>query len=92
MTSHSPNDTRYSIAALSAGMIAGAGTAGALFLLGAPLPLVAVAGVGVWMFFAASIKYTDQWERAVLMRLGATAACAGPGISASCRYSTAWRT
>ncbi|MGK2934547.1 MAG: slipin family protein [Gemmatimonadaceae bacterium] len=79
MTSHSPNDTRYSIAALAAGLIAGAGVAGALFLVGAPLPLVAIAGVGVWMFFAASIKYTDQWERAVLMRLGRYRGLRGPG-------------
>lgn len=79
MTSHSPNDTRYSIAALAAGAIAGAGVAGALFLVGAPLPLVAIVGAGVWMFFAASIKYTDQWERAVLMRLGRYRGLRGPG-------------
>ena len=79
MTQHTPNDTRYSFAALAAGLIGGAGLAGALFIAGAPLLLVAVAGVAVWMFVAASIKYTDQWEKAVLMRLGRYRGLRGPG-------------
>jgi regulator of protease activity HflC (stomatin/prohibitin superfamily) len=79
MTRHSPNDTRYSAAALAAGLVGGAGVAGALFLAGAPFPLVVVAGVGVWMLLAASIKYTDQWEKAVLMRLGRYRGLRGPG-------------
>ena len=79
MTRHSPNDTRYSAAALVAGLVGGAGLAGALFLAGAPFPLVVVAGVAVWMLLAASIKYTDQWEKAVLMRLGRYRGLRGPG-------------
>ena len=79
MTRHTPNDTRYSFAALAAGLVGGAGLAGALFIAGVPLPLVAVAGVAVWMFLAASIKYTDQWEKAVLMRLGRYRGLRGPG-------------
>jgi regulator of protease activity HflC (stomatin/prohibitin superfamily) len=79
MTQHTPNDTRYSFAALAAGLIGGAGLAGALFIAGAPLLLVAVVGVAVWMFVAASIKYTDQWEKAVLMRLGRYRGLRGPG-------------
>ena len=82
MTRHAPNDTRYSVAALAAGFIGGAGLAGALFLAGAPLPLVAAAGVLTWMFLAASIKYTDQWEKAVLMRLGRYRGLRGPGYFA----------
>jgi regulator of protease activity HflC (stomatin/prohibitin superfamily) len=82
MTRHIPNDTRYSVAALAAGLVAGAGVAGALFIVGAPFPLVAVAGVAVWMFLAASIKYTDQWEKAVLMRLGRYRGLRGPGYFA----------
>ncbi|HUF66402.1 MAG TPA: slipin family protein [Gemmatimonadaceae bacterium] len=79
MTKHSPNDTRYPLAALAAGVIGAAGVAGALFLAGLPAPVVVVAAVGVWMFLAASIKYTDQWERAVLMRLGRYRGLRGPG-------------
>ena len=82
MTRHTPNDTRYSIAALAAGFVGGAGVAGALFIAGLPLPVVAAAGVLVWMFLAASIKYTDQWEKAVLMRLGRYRGLRGPGYFA----------
>jgi len=79
MTTHRPNDTRYPLAALAAGLIGGAGVAGALFLLGIAPPLVAIAGVAVWLFLAASVKYTDQWERAVLLRLGRYRGLRGPG-------------
>ncbi len=79
MTRHSPNDTRYSMAALAAGVIGGAGLAGALYLAGAPFPLVVIAGVGAWMILTAAIKYTDQWEKAVLMRLGRYRGLRGPG-------------
>jgi regulator of protease activity HflC (stomatin/prohibitin superfamily) len=70
------------MAALAGGLIGGAGLAGALFLAGVPLPLVVVAGVAILVFLAASIKYTDQWERAVLMRLGRYRGLRGPGYFA----------
>jgi regulator of protease activity HflC (stomatin/prohibitin superfamily) len=82
MTRHAPNDTRYSVAALAAGLLGGAGVGGALYLAGAPIPLVAAAGVAVGLFLAASIKYTDQWEKAVLMRLGSYRGLRGPGYFA----------
>ncbi len=82
MIRHAPNDTRYSIAALAAGLVGGAGLAGALYLLSAPLPLVAIAGVASFMYLAGAIKYTDQWERAVLMRLGRYRGLRGPGYFA----------
>jgi regulator of protease activity HflC (stomatin/prohibitin superfamily) len=53
--------------------------AAVLWVAGAPLPLVTVAAVMAWLFLAASIKYTDQWERAVLMRLGSYRGLRGPG-------------
>jgi regulator of protease activity HflC (stomatin/prohibitin superfamily) len=82
MTRHRPNDTRYPFPAIAAGLIVGAGVAGALFLLGAPPPLAAVAAAGVAVLLASSIKYTDQWEKAVLMRLGKYAGLRGPGYFA----------
>jgi regulator of protease activity HflC (stomatin/prohibitin superfamily) len=82
MTRPTPNDTRYPVPALAAGFIIGAGVAGALFLAGAPAPLIAVAGVGVAIVLAGSIKYTDQWERAVLMRMGSYRGLRGPGFFA----------
>jgi regulator of protease activity HflC (stomatin/prohibitin superfamily) len=82
MTRHTPNDTRYSVAALAAGFVGGAGVAGALFLAGVAPPLAALAGVGMWVVLTASIKYTDQWEKAVLLRLGRYRGLRGPGYFA----------
>jgi regulator of protease activity HflC (stomatin/prohibitin superfamily) len=82
MTRHRPNDTRYPVPALAAGLIIGAGVAGALFLIGLPLPIVFVLGLGVFLLLASSIKYADQWEKAVLMRLGKYKGLRGPGYFA----------
>jgi regulator of protease activity HflC (stomatin/prohibitin superfamily) len=56
-----------------------AGLAGALFLAGVAAPLAALAGLGLGLLLAASIKYTDQWEKAVLLRLGRYRGLRGPG-------------
>jgi len=82
MMTHRPNDTRYSVAALVAGLIGGAGLAGALFLAGAAPPLTLVAGIGFGVLLASSIKYTDQWEKGVLLRLGRYRGLRGPGYFA----------
>jgi regulator of protease activity HflC (stomatin/prohibitin superfamily) len=79
MTTHRPNDTRYPLAALAAGVVGGAGMAGALFLAGVAPLLAALAGVAVWVLLASSIKYTDQWEKGVLLRLGRYRGLRGPG-------------
>ena len=82
MTRQNPYDTRYPFAALAAGLVGGAGVAGGLFLAGVALPLVAAAGVATWVFLATSIKFTDQWEKAGLMRLGRYRGLRGPGYFA----------
>jgi regulator of protease activity HflC (stomatin/prohibitin superfamily) len=79
MIKHRPNDTRYSFAALAAGFIGAAGLAGGLFLAGIAPPVAAVAGLALGIFLAASIKYTDQWEKAVVLRLGRYRGLRGPG-------------
>jgi len=79
MTKQRPNDTRISLAALAAGLIGAAGLAGGLFLTGIAPPLAAVAGLALGVFLAASIKYTDQWEKAVVLRLGRYRGLRGPG-------------
>lgn len=79
---HTPNDTRYSLAALVAGMIIGAAVAAALVIAGLAVEVAAPAAVVVGVFVAASVKYTDQWERAVLMRLGRYRGLRGPGYFA----------
>ena len=79
MTKHTPNETRYPLAALAAGFVGGAGLAAALFLAGIAPPLAAMAGAALWVLLAASIKYTDQWEKAVVLRLGGYRGLRGPG-------------
>lgn len=79
MARHTPNDTRYSVAALVAGLLIGAIVAAALVLAAMPVPLGFGVGGAVGLFVAASVKYTDQWERAVLMRLGRYRGLRGPG-------------
>jgi regulator of protease activity HflC (stomatin/prohibitin superfamily) len=79
MIKHRPNDTRYSLAALAAGLIGAAGLAGGLFLAGIAPPLSALAGLILGVLLASSIKYTDQWEKAVLLRLGRYRGLRGPG-------------
>lgn len=82
MTMSSPNDTRYPFAALLAGGVGGAGLAALLFVAGvapwAVAGLAAVAGV----IGASSIKYADQWEKAVVLRLGRYRGLKGPGFFA----------
>jgi regulator of protease activity HflC (stomatin/prohibitin superfamily) len=82
MARHTPNDTRYSVAAVVAGLIGAAGVAGGLFLTAAPRAVAVAAGILVGLFLMASIKYTDQWEKAVLMRLGRYRGLRGPGYFA----------
>jgi regulator of protease activity HflC (stomatin/prohibitin superfamily) len=62
-----------------AGFIDGAGLAGAMSLAGLRTELAVPVGLVVGAMIAASIKYTDQWERAVLMRLGRYRGLRGPG-------------
>ena len=82
MITHRPNDTHYSLAAFTAGLILGGGLAGALFLAGVPPVLAGVAGVALGLLVTATIKYTDQWEKAVVLRLGRYRGLRGPGYFA----------
>jgi regulator of protease activity HflC (stomatin/prohibitin superfamily) len=82
MSKHTPNDTRYSVAAVAAGFIVAAALAAVLVGVGLPLPVALPLSVVLGVFIAASIKYTDQWERAVLMRLGRYRGLRGPGYFA----------
>ena len=82
MITHRPNDTHYSLAAFTAGLIVGGGVAGGLFLAGVPPMAAGVAGLALGLLLTASIKYTDQWEKAVLLRLGRYRGLRGPGYFA----------
>jgi regulator of protease activity HflC (stomatin/prohibitin superfamily) len=80
MARFSPNDTRYPLVALTAGLIGGLVVGGGLFLAGVLVPAAAAAGVMLGVLLASSIKYTDQWEKAVVLRLGRYHGLQGPGF------------
>ena len=83
MAYSSPNDTRYPLPAVLAGVVAGVVVAAGLLLtpivaLGAWIvPTIAgLIGAGV----GSSIKFADQWEKAVVLRLGKYRGLRGPGL------------
>ncbi len=81
MPADSPNDTRYPFPAVLAGIIAGAAIAGGVLLT----PLAALGWVApalgglVATLVGSSIKFADQWEKAVVLRLGKYRGLRGPG-------------
>jgi regulator of protease activity HflC (stomatin/prohibitin superfamily) len=80
MPRRAPNDTRFSLPALAAGLV-GAGAAGATaFVSGLTTPAAVAAGVLVGLFVGTAIQYADQWEKAVVLRLGRYRGLRGPGF------------
>jgi len=83
--STSPNDTRYPLPGVAAGILAGLGVAGLSLLLplGAALAWApAVTGGLVAVAVGSSLKFADQWEKAVVLRLGRYRGLRGPGLFA----------
>ncbi len=80
MTSRSPNDTRYTTLAFVAGIATGAVAFLALSLTGLDPRLAAGAAMAAALVVGSSIKYADQWERAVILRLGRFHGLRGPGF------------
>lgn len=80
MTRSSPNDTRYPLVALAAGAGVGAVVAVVGILAGLPRAAAVAAAVVPALFVASSIKYADQWEKAVVLRLGRYLGLRGPGF------------
>ncbi|HEX6132894.1 MAG TPA: slipin family protein [Longimicrobiales bacterium] len=78
----SPNDTRFPMAAAAAGAIGAGVLGGGLLLAGVMAPIAAVAGAVAALALGSSIKYTDQWEKAVVLRLGRFRGLRGPGFFA----------
>ena len=76
----SPDDTRYPFPALAAAVGGGAAVIGGLLFAGLTLPVAAgVAGV-VAAALGSSIKFSDQWEKAVVLRFGRYKGLRGPGL------------
>ncbi len=79
MAKSSPTDTRYPVPAGVAG-IGVAAALGAATLLFAPVEAAAVVAAAAGLFVASSIKYADQWEKAVVLRMGKYRGLRGPGV------------
>ena len=79
-TGSSPNDTRYPVPALAAGLGAAGAAIGGLLLAGVALPVAAAVAVAAGLGLGTSIKYSDQWEKAVVLRFGRYHGLRGPGI------------
>jgi len=80
MARSSPTDTRYPLLALASGLAAAAVVGALAMLATAPAPVAILAALAVGALVASSIKYTDQWEKAVLLRLGRFRGLRGPGF------------
>ncbi|MHB1168005.1 MAG: slipin family protein [Longimicrobiales bacterium] len=78
----SPDDTRFPVAALGAGAMAAGALGGGLLLAGLALPFAIGAGVIGGLLAGSSLKYTDQWEKAVVLRMGRYRGLRGPGMFA----------
>jgi regulator of protease activity HflC (stomatin/prohibitin superfamily) len=82
MRHYSPNDTRYPFAAIMAGGALAGAVGGVLFLAGILPPLAAATGILLGIFVGSALKYVDQWEKAVVLRLGRYRGLRGPGYFA----------
>ncbi|MCZ6915542.1 MAG: slipin family protein [Gemmatimonadetes bacterium] len=79
----SPDDTRYPLPGLVAGMLGAVAVAGLTMLLplGAALAWVApTAGALAGILLGSSMKIADEWEKAVVLRMGRYRGLRGPGL------------
>ena len=80
LRANSPNDTRYPVAAVVAGVVGGGAVLGGLALAGLMLPIAAPVAVVAAVLAGSCFKFTDQWEKAVVLRLGKYRGLRGPGF------------
>ena len=76
----SPDDTRYPVPALAAGVVGAAIAGGGLFLAGVAVPVAGAVAAVAAALLGSSIKYSDQWEKAVVLRFGRYQGLRGPGL------------
>ena len=79
MSQSSPNDTRYPIPALAGGLLGGAAAA-AVTLAFAPVGAAIGVGAALALLLGSSIKFADQWEKAIVLRMGRYRGLRGPGM------------
>ncbi len=80
MSKSSPNDTRYPVAAVTAGLAAGGALGGGVLLAGLLPPVALGTGIFAALLVGSSIKFCDEWEKAVVLRLGLYRGLRGPGF------------
>ncbi|MEX2570886.1 MAG: slipin family protein [Gemmatimonadota bacterium] len=76
----SPNDTRYPVPAIAAGLTGAAAVGGGLLLAGVMAPVAGVLAAGAALLLGSSIKFSDHWEKAVVLRFGRYRGLRGPGL------------
>jgi len=79
MPQSSPDDTRYPLPAVAAGFLGGAAVAAATFAF-APVGVVIGVAAVTSLLLGSSIKLADQWEKAVVLRMGKYRGLRGPGM------------
>ncbi len=79
-TPSSPTEGRYPVLAGVAGITAGAVAGIPIFLAGLPVAVAGAVGGALALFVGSAIKYTDQWEKAVVLRMGRYQGLRGPGF------------
>ncbi len=79
MPQSSPDDTRYPLPAVAAGLLGGAAVA-AVTLVFAPVGVAVGVAAVTSLLLGSSIKLADQWEKAVVLRMGKYRGLRGPGL------------
>lgn len=79
MPQSSPDDTRYPLPAIAAGLLGGAAVA-AVTLAFAPVGVAVGVAAVTSLLLGSSIKLADQWEKAVVLRMGRYRGLRGPGM------------
>jgi regulator of protease activity HflC (stomatin/prohibitin superfamily) len=75
-----PNDTRFPTIAAAAGLAVAGVATGIGLLASLSAGLVGVVAVGLGLLAGSSIKFADQWEKAVVLRMGRYRGLRGPGV------------
>lgn len=75
-----PNDTRFPTIAAVAGLAAAAVVTGIGMVASVSVGIVATIAIGLGALVGATIKFTDQWEKAVVLRMGRYRGLRGPGM------------
>ena len=80
LANSSPNDTRYPAIAAVVGLVGAVAAVGISLLASAPIVVGVGLGALVGVLLGATVKFADQWEKAVVLRMGRYRGLRGPGV------------